>query len=98
MLNNRRLTSGSYTVLVSIGDLVRLVFALEPFLKSSKKNPIGIHTGLGAAIQATYLLGSKSSLYTIFYIWCLRLAKYRRRLVVYFMELRYRKVAKKVDY
>jgi len=58
---------------------------------------MGIRAGLGATIQATYSLGSKSSLYTIFCIWCLRPARHRRRLVVYFVELRYRKVAKKVD-
>jgi len=98
VLNNRRLTSGSYAVLVSMGNLVRLVFAPEPFSKSSRRNSMGIHIGLGAAIQATYSPGSKSSLYTIFCIWCLRLARHRRRLVVYFMELRCRKVAKKVNY
>jgi len=66
VLNNRRLASGSYTVLVSVGDLVRLVFTLKSFLKGSRRNSIGICVGLGAAIQATCLLGSKSSLYTVF--------------------------------
>ena len=95
--NNYRLASGSYAVLVSMGDLVRLVFTLKPFLKSSRRNSMGIHIGLGAAIQATYSPGSKSSLHIIFYIWYLRLVRHRRRLVVYFVELRCRKVAKKVN-
>jgi len=50
VLNNRRLASGSYAVLVSIGNLVRLVFALEPFSKSSRRNSMGIRAGLGAVI------------------------------------------------
>ena len=50
VLNNCRLASGSYAVLVSMGDLVRLVFAPEPFLKSSRRNSMGIRVGLGAAI------------------------------------------------
>ena len=97
VLNNHRLASGSYAVLVSIGNSVRLVFAPELFSKSSRRNSMGIRAGLGAAIQATYSPGSKSSLHTIFCIWCLRPARHRRRLVVYFVELRCRKVAKKVD-
>ena len=97
VLNNRRLTSGSYTVLVYMGDLVRLVFALESFLKSSRRNSMGIRAGLGAAIQAACSPGSKSSLYTIFCIWCLRPVRHRRRLVVYFVELRCWKAAEKVD-
>ena len=50
VLNNRRLASGSYTVLVSMGNLVRLVFTLKLFLKGSRRNSMGIRVGLGAAI------------------------------------------------
>jgi len=50
VLNNRRLASGSYAVLVSIGDSVRLVFTLKLFLNSSRRNSMGIRVGLGAAI------------------------------------------------
>ena len=37
VLNNCYLASRSYTVLVSIGDLVRLVFTIKSFSKSSKR-------------------------------------------------------------
>jgi len=50
VLNNYRLASGSYAVLVSMGNLIRLVFTPEPFLKSSRRNSMGIRAGLGAAI------------------------------------------------
>ena len=53
---------------------------------------MGIYTGLGAAIQATYLPGSKNSLHTVFRIWYLRPTRHKYKLVVYFVELRYRKV------
>jgi len=47
--NNRRLPSRSNTVLVRVGDLVRLVFTIESFLKSSR-NSMGISANLGVAI------------------------------------------------
>ena len=50
VLNNRRLPSGTYTVLVSVGDLVRLVFALESFLKSGGRNSVSHRAGLGGVI------------------------------------------------
>jgi len=53
---------------------------------------MGIGVGLGAAIQATCLPGSKSSLYIVFRIWRLRPTRHRYRLVVYFVKLRYKKV------
>ena len=90
--NNCRLASGSYTVLVSVGDLVRLVFTPKSFLKGSRRNSMGMRVGLGAAIQATYSPGSKSSLHTVFCTWRLRPTRHRYRLVVYFVELRYKKV------
>ena len=48
--NNRRLPSGRYTVLVRVSDSVRLVFTMESFSKSSRRNSIGIRISLGVAI------------------------------------------------
>jgi hypothetical protein len=48
--NNRRLPSGSYTVLVRVGDLVRLVFTMELFSKSSRRNSIDIRVSLAVVI------------------------------------------------
>ena len=50
VLNNRHFPSRTYTVLVSIGDLVKLVFALKSFLKSSERNSISHRVGLGGII------------------------------------------------
>ena len=68
VLNNCCLASRGYTVLVGVGDLVRLVFTVESFLKGSGRNSMGIRAGFGAAIQAACLPGSQSSLHTIFRI------------------------------
>ena len=68
VLNNCCLTSRGYTVLVGVGNSVRLVFTVELFLKGSGRNSIGIRVGFRAAIQAACSPGSQSSLYTIFRI------------------------------
>jgi len=68
VLNNYYLASRGYTVLVSVGNSVRLVFTMESFLKGSGRNSMGIRAGFGAAIQAAYSPGSQSSLHTIFRI------------------------------
>ena len=68
MSNNCCLAGRGYTVLVGVGDSVRLVFTVESFSKSSWRNSMGIRAGFGAAIQATCSPGSQSSLHTIFRI------------------------------
>ena len=40
----------TYTVLVSVGDLVRLVFTLESFSKSGRRNSVSLGVGLGGVI------------------------------------------------
>jgi len=50
VLNNCCLASRGYMVLVSVGDLVRLVFTMELFLKGSGRNSMGIRVGFRAAI------------------------------------------------
>jgi len=58
VLNNCCLASRGYTVLVSVGNLVRLVFTVELFLKGSGRNSMGICAGFGAVIQAACSPGS----------------------------------------
>jgi hypothetical protein len=50
--NNCRFASWYNTILVDVGDLMRLVFTLETSSKSRGSNCIGVYTGFFTVIEA----------------------------------------------
>jgi len=64
VLSNYIFARNSNTILVSIGNFIRLLFSIKATLKYLRIYPIGFYIGFPAVIEAR-MLGSSSNLYSL---------------------------------